>query len=107
MIRVADAGSLVKMKKVSDWFYRTLWKPTLSLPVNAGNDPKTMLVFCDNYGLAKKLEMYLHSSELPCIFVQMGEVYKKQNENTYQLNPADEKDFEQLLYDIKSQNITP
>jgi malonyl CoA-acyl carrier protein transacylase len=63
------------------------------------------LIFADEYGIAQKLRTLLQSRGDACTLVFRGKTYKHLTEKTYQLNPNNLSEFQQLLEEISGETL--
>ena len=95
------SGELTKRPDVSDWFAQLRWKQS-RLPAVSYNEPKHWIIFADEMGMAEALLEELKRANETSVFtiVKEAERYSQVSENSYELNAARAKDFEDLLADV-------
>ncbi|MEM9089167.1 MAG: type I polyketide synthase [Cyanobacteria bacterium P01_F01_bin.53] len=90
-----------------DWLYQLAWQPqpqqTLSATATAG----TWLILADQSGVGKALAEQLTQHNQQCALAYAGDGYTALADNTWQLNPNDAAQFEQLLNDVISASSSP
>ena len=81
-----------------DFFYQVEWKhEVVDTQTQRGIEPGHWLIFADTTGVGEKLAQQLSQSDCQCSLVYRSEEYQQLNESTYQLNPAEPQEFEQLI----------
>ncbi|MEM6753811.1 MAG: type I polyketide synthase, partial [Cyanobacteria bacterium P01_C01_bin.38] len=91
-----------------DFFYQVEWKhEVVNTQTQRGIEPGHWLIFADTTGVGEKLAQQLSQRECECSLVYRSEEYQQLNESTYQLNPAEPQEFEQLIEAIEAQSKLP
>ncbi|MEM6403228.1 MAG: SDR family NAD(P)-dependent oxidoreductase, partial [Cyanobacteria bacterium P01_D01_bin.116] len=91
-----------------DFFYQVEWKhEVVDTQTLVKIEPGNWLIFADTTGVGEKLAQQLSQRECQCSLVYRSEEYQQLNESTYQLNPAEPQEFEQLLEAIGAQSKLP
>ncbi|MEM6404103.1 MAG: acyltransferase domain-containing protein, partial [Cyanobacteria bacterium P01_D01_bin.116] len=91
-----------------DFFYQVEWKQAeVDTQTQTRIEPGHWLIFADTTGVGEKLAQQLPQMECECSLVYRSEEYQQLSEVTYQLNPAEPQEFEQLLEAIGAQRKLP
>ncbi|WP_088240285.1 type I polyketide synthase, partial [Calothrix rhizosoleniae] len=92
---------------IKDWFYQVEWKPLIDIQTKINIKPGHWLIFADTTEIGEKLAQQLqqHGCEYSLVF--RGNYYEKLEENTYQLNPTEPQEFEQLIKTIEENSKLP
>ena len=89
-----------RQKDLGDWFYQIDWQSkaldTNPQPLRA-EQPDSWLIFADDGGRGLKLAQLLQERGDHCVLVSAGSVYKRLQEQHYQIDPSKHEDFQQLL----------
>ncbi|MDH4471669.1 MAG: amino acid adenylation domain-containing protein [Fluviicola sp.] len=86
-------------KELSDWFYLPSWKSS-SLSHKSRTvfeTPPTLVMFTENSGIGEALEQKYIEHGWPVIKVIPGTSFKKESENSFEVNPLNNEDFNQLF----------
>ncbi|WP_144875662.1 SDR family oxidoreductase, partial [Hyella patelloides] len=92
---------------IEDWLYQFQWKPIKHNPTKTKIQPSKWIFFADRTGVAEKIAHQLQLLGCECILVYRGDHYQKLKIDTYQLNPTDSVEFEQLIVEIQSKSELP
>ncbi|ARV59085.1 polyketide synthase [Nostocales cyanobacterium HT-58-2] len=114
-VRRANQTALLA-NQTDDWLYRIAWevKPHISAKSSsfATTDNKkskagSWLIFSDGGEVSSSLADLLNKQGEHCIFVSQGSSFSVLNDDRYQINPAEPKDFQNLLSAIvkKEQSV--
>ena len=91
---------------IPDWFYEKTWqrKPGnyhLQKLAKIG----VFLVFIDKLGLGQKFCQKLENNSQAYVQIELGETFKKINENHYIIGPDVREDYQQLYQDLGAENL--
>jgi len=91
---------------IPDWFYEKTWQR------KQGNyQPQKLakigvfLVFIDKLGLGQKFCQKLENNSQAYVQIELGETFKKINENYYIIAPDVREDYQQLYQDLGAENL--
>ncbi len=92
---------------IKDWIYQVQWKPLLD------SQPKTIiqlgywLIFADTTVVGENLAQQLRQQGCECSLVYRGDRYQKLEQDSYQINPSEPQQFEQLIQAIQTKSKLP
>ncbi len=94
----------------SQWYYETVWQPRQlthkdNTLVSALHEPKNWLIFADQTGLSTKVVAFLTAHTQRCTVVTVGETFKQLQDGHYQINGAQQDDFQHVLAGTTYQHI--
>jgi acyl transferase domain-containing protein/thioesterase domain-containing protein/D-arabinose 1-dehydrogenase-like Zn-dependent alcohol dehydrogenase len=90
----------IKKPDIADWFYVPSWKRS-PLPVSQLEELQaSVLLFINECNLGFQLAKQLQNESQKVIFVKIGESFRKENQDSYTLNPRQPKDYETLLAEL-------
>jgi len=99
------AQSLNNKKKsnMADWFYTPSWKRSVVPGMSSGGQGK-WLVFPGQGDFVSRLlkELIGQEGENELVIVKQGKEFKKEENGLYTINPAQEKDYEALIRDLRT-----
>lgn len=97
-----------KKADIGDWFYLPFWKPSVLGQSSRKPEAKqTWLVFAGEEGLGLDLARELAAAGENVVTVQAGERFLELDENTYNLRPQQQADYEELLATLHEQKRWP
>ena len=91
---------------IPDWFYEKTWQRKqgnyhLQKLAKIG----VFLVFIDKLGLGQKFCQKLENNSQAYVQIELGETFKKINENHYIIGPDVREDYQQLYQDLGAENL--
>ena len=94
----------LRKQDLKDWFYLPTWKrrPLPPAAVTATPPLETILVFVDEFNLAKPLLNHLEREGCTLIQVTIGETFTQLDPGHYCLNPQQPQDYDHLLEAIET-----
>lgn len=92
---------------IKDWFYQVQWKPLLDTQPKTSIKPGHWLIFADTTVVGENLAKQLQQQRCECSLVYRGDRYQKLEKGSYQLNPSDPQEFEQLIQAIQENSKLP
>src|SRR5262249_6030107 len=97
-------------KDLGDWLYEIAWQPETSgenpAPMSV-TEPGSWLIFADQRGVGQKLAQLLQEYGEHCVLVSAGQAYEKSAVQHYSINPAEPRDFQQLLHECMGEHPLP
>ncbi|MHC0067445.1 type I polyketide synthase [Nostoc sp. UIC 10890] len=90
-----------------DFLYQVQWKPLVDTQPKTSIKPSHWLIFADTTAVGEKLVQQLQSHHCECSLVYRSDCYRKLDEGTYQLNPTEAQEFEQLIQAIEENSKLP
>lgn len=90
---------------VPDWFYRKVWRRKEARNLAPRPLPGLSLIFLDRLGLGKALGSELERRNHRCVYVEMGDDFKKVSDEHYQINPQDSAQYRHLLASLAEANV--
>ncbi len=90
-----------------DFLYQVQWKPLVDTQPKTSIEPSHWLIFADTTTVGEKLVQQLQLHRCECSLVYRGDRYRKLDEGTYQLNPTEAQEFEQLIQAIGENSKLP
>ncbi len=94
-----------EVKRLSDWFYIPTWKRSFFTRNNNHGSPKISLLFIDDEGVGAGItKKWRHNNEL-VLTVKPGDVFFKNTDDSYCINPNREEDYHKLAEDIHQRGI--
>ena len=93
--------------QVKDWLYQIEWQPLDNNQVPTSTQAGHWLIFADTNLVGEKLAQKLQQQGEECSLVYRGENYQKLGANSYQLNPSEPQEFEQLIKAIGDNSKLP
>jgi len=122
--------SLGKKSDIADWFYIPSWKRSLPPKPLQATQAGCWLVFADSqvsdgdwelgfqnsptlYDLGAQLVKQLEREGQDVVIVRIGENFRRENQSPagepslYEINPRRQDDYEVLLQDLRTRNLTP
>ena len=101
----------IKKKDISEWFYEPVWEVSKLRPLSKQgetDDPElTWLVFVDESGIGDGLIEGLKQKNQKIIKVKAADYYVKEDDCTFNINPAARDDYDSLIDALKTNDITP
>ena len=92
---------------IKDWLYQVQWKPLLNTQPKTSIQPGHWLIFADSTLVGENLAQQLQQQGCECSLVYRGERYQKLGSGSYQLNPTEPQEFEQLIQAIGENSKFP
>ena len=89
---------------IKDWFYEIEWRSDErknTLPTKTAKTPTHWLIFADRRGLGQQLQTHLQARGDAGTLVFPGKTYEQLTEQTYQIDPNNHRDFQQLIASVK------
>ena len=92
--------TLTKKTDIADWFYIPTWTRSVLPVTEIGELPGSILLFINECHLGFQLAKKLQEQDENLILVKVGQSFRKENQNSYTLNPQNAKDYEHLLTEL-------
>jgi len=97
---------------IKDWFYQVQWKPLIEDRLiedrpKISTQPGQWLIFADSKVVGENLAKQLQQQGCEYSLVYRGDYYQKLEKNSYQCNPSNFQDFEQLIKAIQENSKLP
>lgn len=95
---------------LADWFYVPVWKQSvspLSTATSSFAEATTWLIFVDECGLGNELAQRLKTAGQQVVEVRIGDVFRKIDEHSFEINLQQREDYETLLKTIRDMGQTP
>jgi acyl carrier protein len=89
--------------ETGNWLYQVHWQPQQLSILPTHPQSGSWLLFAHDYEQGLQLAQQLRDRSQHCIIATVGTSYKQLNQETYQVNPTQPEDFQQLLEDSLSQ----
>lgn len=83
-------------KDTSPFIYKPSWELSPLFRTKTFNNKETWLIFSDDFGIASQLITKLQAHKQNVICVNKGEHFKQLDDNCYQINIRQKRDYEQL-----------
>jgi acyl transferase domain-containing protein/thioesterase domain-containing protein/acyl carrier protein len=97
----------IRQPNLSDWFYRPAWKQAdLPTPLE-DKDNLRWLIFEDQCGLSAVISSLLSVEGQSVVKVRPGPIFRKLAEQTYEIDPARQVDYEILFADLAQAGLAP
>ncbi|NEQ96595.1 MAG: amino acid adenylation domain-containing protein [Cyanothece sp. SIO2G6] len=95
---------VLQKQDLADWFYLPTWKrrPLPPTAVTTTTPLDTILVFVDQFNLAKPLLHQLENAGCTLIQVKSGETFTQLDPGHYCLNPHQAQDYDRLLQSLET-----
>ena len=103
----SEKQQINKNSNISQWFYVPSWKRVPLAPSQFKKSSGHILLFVDEYGLGEKLTAQLIQMGEKVICVRVGDLYTKQGEGIYTVNPQQSDDYNHLINEIVKLNMIP
>ncbi|PWK05384.1 SDR family NAD(P)-dependent oxidoreductase [Tumebacillus permanentifrigoris] len=89
-----------------DLFYSTRWVPSeLDAEAAVASGTGTVLIFADPTGLGDKLAAAYREQNRRCLFVELGDAYRKVGSDHYVITGV-ESDYDRLFQDVRDASLT-
>ncbi len=86
-----------------DWFYRPIWRPKQTAPLDTKPKMGLTLIFLDSLGLGELLCTKLDKLNQPYISVEAGSDFAKLADNRYRIAPQNPDHYCQLLESVSKE----
>ncbi len=91
---------------IPDWFYEKIWRRKKgNYHLQKLSKLGVILVFLDELGLGQDICQKLEKNYLPYVQIELGETFKKVNENSYIISPDVREDYQKLSASLAAENI--
>ena len=96
---------------VGDNFYELTWHPAAAHPTGdeaqgGPHEPGAWLIFGDDTATTETLQADLANYSQTCVLVRTGDKYANVGPGEYRLDPAQRRDYDLLLRDLRAQRLS-
>ncbi len=96
----------IRKPDIADWFYLPSWRASLT-PVAPDRAQGPSLVFVDHFGLGDAVAELLERQGRDVISVRPGDLFLRQDEHTFLVEPGNPGHFVRLFEELKANNLLP
>ncbi|MDZ8092005.1 MAG: beta-ketoacyl synthase N-terminal-like domain-containing protein [Nostoc sp. DedQUE05] len=101
----SNSATLEQKQDIANWFYTPSWKRsflTHSSSAHTEASQEQWLFFIDNFGVGENLINVLKSQNKNIIIVKQGEIFSKETEGVYTINPCVSEEYNILFKELSS-----